>query len=149
MTSPLSERLEAITQRLKYREHARARGASSQIGAAERDVQAHAPADLAFLLGEVKRLRALSEWPQRAPLIPPPLPAPRESKRMSDRLFRHYKGGLYRFIAEATHTETGEQVVVYEHLWPNPHGVYVRPAEMFFGNADNGAKRFIELIEKP
>ena len=31
---------------------------------------------------------------------------------------RHYKGGLYRYIGVARHSETEESVVVYEHLWP-------------------------------
>ena len=44
---------------------------------------------------------------------------------------RHYKGGLYRFLSEARHSETGEILVVYEHLWPHPRGLWVRPAAMF------------------
>lgn len=46
---------------------------------------------------------------------------------------QHYKGGYYKFIGVAIHTETNEDVVVYEHFWPNKKGLYVRPKKMFFG----------------
>lgn len=39
---------------------------------------------------------------------------------------RHYKGGLYRYIGVARHSETEEAVVVYEHLWPHARGLWVR-----------------------
>lgn len=46
-------------------------------------------------------------------------------------LYRHYKGGLYRFVGHATHSETGEKLVLYREgggtkLW-------ARPKDMFYG----------------
>jgi hypothetical protein len=58
---------------------------------------------------------------------------------------RHYKGGLYRFIGEARHSETDERMVVYEHLWPHARGLWVRPAVMFYGSTADGIRRFEPL----
>lgn len=58
---------------------------------------------------------------------------------------RHYKGGLYRYIGLARHSETEEAMVVYEHLWPHAPGLWVRPAELFNGLLENGARRFAPL----
>ncbi len=58
---------------------------------------------------------------------------------------RHFKGGLYRYLGEARHSETQEAMVVYEHLWPREPGWYVRPAEMFHGVTADGVVRFAPL----
>ncbi|HYF21951.1 MAG TPA: DUF1653 domain-containing protein [Caulobacteraceae bacterium] len=58
---------------------------------------------------------------------------------------RHFKGGLYRYVGEARHSETLEPMVVYEHLWPHERGLWVRPAAMFHGLRENGAPRFEAL----
>jgi hypothetical protein len=51
---------------------------------------------------------------------------------MADILYEHYKGGKYRLIGVAKHTETGESLVVYESLTYN--SMWVRPAAMFEEN---------------
>lgn len=44
-------------------------------------------------------------------------------------LYQHYKGGVYRYVGMATHTETGESLVVYKSL---VHGsLWARPAAVF------------------
>ncbi|NEX93167.1 DUF1653 domain-containing protein [Caulobacter sp. 17J65-9] len=58
---------------------------------------------------------------------------------------RHYKGGLYRFLFEARHSETEETMVVYEHLWPHARAPWVRPAELFYGRLPDGRLRFQPL----
>jgi hypothetical protein len=58
---------------------------------------------------------------------------------------RHYKGGLYRYIGEAKHSETGEAMVVYQHLFPHEIGLWVRPAALFYGNLEDGRERFKPL----
>jgi hypothetical protein len=58
---------------------------------------------------------------------------------------RHYKGGLYRFVSEARHSETLETMVVYEHLWPHTQALWVRPAELFYGALADGSPRFKAL----
>ena len=42
---------------------------------------------------------------------------------------------LYRILAFARHTETEEDLVVYEALYP-PFGVWARPLSMFMGEVD-------------
>ena len=45
-------------------------------------------------------------------------------------LYRHYKGKNYRVIAQATHSETLGQMVVYQALY-GEGGMWVRPLAMF------------------
>ncbi len=45
-------------------------------------------------------------------------------------LYRHYKGGEYRVIGTARHSETGELLVVYRCLSDND-SLWVRPLAMF------------------
>lgn len=48
-------------------------------------------------------------------------------------LYEHYKGGLYRVLAEvAHHTETGEEVVVYMSV--DTGLIWVRPTKVFYGH---------------
>ncbi|MEI6326516.1 MAG: DUF1653 domain-containing protein [Candidatus Roizmanbacteria bacterium] len=47
-------------------------------------------------------------------------------------IYRHYKGGLYRLISVAKHSETLEDMVVYEALYDKPLGKFwVRPLTMW------------------
>lgn len=50
-------------------------------------------------------------------------------------IYRHYKGELYEVLEVATHSETGEKLVVYRALYGN-YGVWVRPLEMFAENVE-------------
>jgi hypothetical protein len=55
---------------------------------------------------------------------------------------RHYKGGLYRVLFEAIHTETEEPMTVYQ----TPDGRnWVRPAAMFNDTLPDGRRRFTPL----
>ncbi len=45
-------------------------------------------------------------------------------------IYRHYKGGMYRVICVAHHSETLEDMVVYEPL-DGKSGYWVRPAAMW------------------
>lgn len=46
--------------------------------------------------------------------------------------YRHYKGNEYRVIAVAKHSETLEDLVVYEACYANPVSrVWVRPLSLF------------------
>jgi hypothetical protein len=68
-----------------------------------------------------------------------------EDQALAIATHRHYKGGLYRVLGTATHSETREPLVVYEHLWPHERGLWVRPAPMFNGTLEDGSLRFAPL----
>lgn len=65
--------------------------------------------------------------------------------------YRHYKGNLYTVITIAKHSETGEDMVVYQALYAGefPFGqTWARPAKMW-NELVNGVPRFaeVELID--
>jgi hypothetical protein len=45
-------------------------------------------------------------------------------------IYRHYKGQHYRVLGVARHSETEEELVVYQALY-GEFGLWVRPAAMF------------------
>ncbi|WP_447748037.1 DUF1653 domain-containing protein [Pseudomonas nicosulfuronedens] len=45
-------------------------------------------------------------------------------------LYRHYKGQEYRVLAVARHSETEEDLVIYQALY-GEFGLWVRPLSMF------------------
>ena len=59
------------------------------------------------------------------------------------KIYRHYKGNLYKVIALAKHSETCEEMVIYQSVKTNE--VWARPKEMWFEVVDkNGTLRFSE-----
>ena len=59
--------------------------------------------------------------------------------------YRHYKGNLYQVIALAKHSETLEDMVVYQALY-GEYGVWCRPASMW-SELVNGKLRFEKVAD--
>jgi hypothetical protein len=63
--------------------------------------------------------------------------------------YRHYKGKDYLVLYQAKHSETLEDLVVYQALY-GERGIWVRPLEMFLEDVEVNGKlveRFKELDE--
>lgn len=55
-------------------------------------------------------------------------------------IYRHYKGNEYKVIGIARHSETREELVVYQPLY-GEHGLWVRPRGMFLEEVEIGGVR--------
>ncbi len=58
-------------------------------------------------------------------------------------LYKHYKGGTYKVIGVAKHSETLDDMVVYEHVneKDNEFKLWVRPAKMFLETVEVDGKK--------
>ena len=68
---------------------------------------------------------------------------------MMEKYYRHFKGGLYKFIGLAKDSETLEEMVVYQALY-GERQMWIRPADMFFGKVERDGKemdRFQEVSD--
>lgn len=63
-----------------------------------------------------------------------------------ERYFRHFKGGLYRYVCSALDSETLERLVVYQALY-GERAFWVRPERMFFSKVSRGGKELQRFTE--
>lgn len=59
--------------------------------------------------------------------------------------YQHYKGNDYEVLGVAKHSETLEDMVVYQKLYDD-HGLWVRPLAMFMEDVEIDGKKIPRFI---
>jgi len=59
----------------------------------------------------------------------------------ANKIYQHYKGNLYKVLGVAKHSETLEELVIYEPQYKSDSKYWVRPLKMFMEKVElNGQK---------
>ena len=65
---------------------------------------------------------------------------------MTGKYYRHFKGNIYRVLHIAKHSETLEEMVVYQAMYGN-RDIWVRPLSMFEEVIERDGKTFRRFEE--
>ena len=57
-----------------------------------------------------------------------------KQRKIKPGMYRHFNGGMYRVLANATHTETGDKLVIYRDetsgtVWAQPYEMFTAPVD--------------------
>ena len=59
------------------------------------------------------------------------------------KIYKHYKGNLYKIIALAKHSESGEDMIVYQNI--EKGDIWVRPKSMWNEVIELGRKKVLRF----
>ena len=67
-------------------------------------------------------------------------PYSKEALALKKGLYEHFRGMKYQLLHIARHSETLEEMVVYQALYGD-HGIWVRPLKMFIETIEHNGQR--------